>query len=388
MRRRDFLTALGLSVPALHAALAQGGRSPRALVTIFLRGGVDGLSMVQPTGDAALAALRPTLLHRGLELDGFFELHPAMSALAPLYASKQLAIVHAIGQAQPSRSHFEAQDFLESGLAGAKRRDGFLNRALSSVDGDAPFRAVAVQNALPLSLSGDASALAFPSLKDFRIAGGQAAATSFESLYQGAVDEALRTSGREAFEGLDTVKERGLGQLEARNGATYPKSPLGRRLQDLARLVHGEVGLRIGVTEAGGFDTHLAQGADQGQLANKLGDLAQSLAAFATDLGPKLDDVVVVTITEFGRTARENGTRGTDHGTASASFVLGGGLRGGRVVSDWPGLSGGALFEQRDLAATIDVRSLLAECVAGAGIPARPADVFPGFTPRPLGLFG
>lgn len=388
MIRRDFLKALGLSVPALSRALAQGGRSPKSLVTIFLRGGVDGLSMVQPSGDAALAGLRPSLLHRGLPLDGFFTLHPAMQALAPLYAAKQLAVVHAVGQAQPSRSHFEAQDFIESGLAGAKRRDGFLNRALASIESTAPFRAVALQNALPLSLAGDAPALAFPSLKEFRVFGGDAAAATFESLYEGAVDEAMRSSGHEAFDGLDAVKQRGLATLEPRVGASYPKSPLGRRLQDLARLLRADVGLRLGATEAGGFDTHLAQGADQGQLANKLQDLAQALAAFALDLGPKLDDVVVVTLTEFGRTARENGTRGTDHGTASALFVLGGGVQGGRVLSDWPGLSAGKLFEQRDLAVTCDLRSVLVECLSGAGIPARPADVFPGFTPRPLRLFG
>ena len=388
MIRRDFLKALGLSVPALHAALAQSGRSPKTLVTIFLRGGVDGLSMVQPSGDGALTGLRPSLLHRGLTLDGFFTLHPSMSALAPLYSARKLAIVHAVGQAQPSRSHFEAQDFIESGLAGAKRRDGFLNRALASIVSTDPFRAVAVQNALPLSLAGDAPALAFPSLKEFRVFGGEAASATFESLYAGAVDEALRTSGDEAFDGLDAVKQKGLAVMEAANGASYPKSPLGRRLQDLARLVRADVGLRIGATEAGGFDTHLNQGADQGQLGTRLQDLAQSLAAFAIDLGPKLDDVVVVTLTEFGRTARENGTRGTDHGTASAMFVLGGGVQGGRVLADWPGLAPSKLFEQRDLAVTTDLRSVLVECLAGAEVPARPGDVFPGFTARPLRLFG
>ncbi len=389
MNRRDFFKVLGLSFPVLSRALAQGttGR-PKTLVTIFLRGGVDGLSMVQPGGDPTLRVLRPTLLHEALPLDGFFGLHPAMKALLPFYASKQLAIVHAVGQAHPSRSHFEAQDFIESGLAGARRRDGFLNRALASVPGEAPFRAVALQNALPLSLTGDAPALAFPALAQFRVAGGSAAATSFEALYAGAVDEAFCLSGHEAFDGLDAVQERRLATREPQHGAQYPKSPLGNRLADLARLVHADVGLRLGVTETGGFDTHLAQGAGTGPLATRLGELAQALAAFATDLGPKLDDVVVVTMTEFGRTARENGTRGTDHGTASSLFVLGGGVRGGRVVADWPGLAGGQLFEQRDLAVTIDLRSVLLECLAAADVPARPADVFPDFTAKPLRLFG
>jgi uncharacterized protein (DUF1501 family) len=169
-----------------------------------------------------------------------------------------------------------------------------------------------------------------------------------------------------------------------RNGAEYPRGVLGKRLADIARLILADVGLRLGVTETGGFDTHLAQGAGTGQLATRLQELADALAAFATDLGPKLADVVVTTVTEFGRTARANGTRGTDHGTASALFVLGGGVKGGRVVSDWPGLAQDKLFEQRDLAVTTDVRSVLTECLAAADVP--PA-VFPDFTPKRLSLF-
>lgn len=383
MIRRDFLKVLGLSLPALQRALAQSPAG-KTLIVIFLRGGVDGLSMVQPTGDRALAALRPGLIHQGAKLDGFFSLHPAMKGLLPLYATKQLAVLHAVGQANASRSHFEAQDFIESGLAGMKRPDGFLNRALAGVSSDSAFRAVAVQNALPRSLAGDAPALAFPALAQFRVGGGGG---TFESLYAEAVDEALRTSGHEAFESLDTVKSRNLAKQEPQNGAQYPKGALGKRLEDLARLIHADVGLRIGVTEMTGFDTHQGQGADAGQLANRLQELGDSLAAFAMDLGPKLDDVVVVTMTEFGRTARENGTRGTDHGTASASLVLGGGVRGGRVISRWPGVGPGTLFEDRDLAVTTDLRAVLAEAIAAADIPAKPSDVFPDFTPAKLGLF-
>ena len=370
---------------SLERALAQpsAGRT-KTLITIFLRGGVDGLSMVQPTGDRALVSLRPGLIHQGAKLDGFFSLHPAMKNLMPLYAKKQLAVLHAVGQANASRSHFEAQDFIESGLAGMKRPDGFLNRALEGVPSQSAFRAVAVQNALPRSLAGEAPALAFPALAQFRVGGGGA---TFESLYAEAVDEALRTSGNEAFDSLETVKSRNLAKQEPMNGAQYPKGALGKRLADLARLIHADVGLRIGVTEMTGFDTHQGQGADAGQLANRLQELGDSLAAFATDLGPKLDDVVVVTMTEFGRTARENGTKGTDHGTASASFVLGGGVRGGRVISKWLGLAPGKLFEDRDLAVTTDLRSVLAESIAAASIPAKPSDVFPDFIPSKVGLF-
>lgn len=379
MIRRDFLKILGLSIPAFAAT-----RSKKTLITIFLRGGVDGLSMVQPTGDKALASLRPGLIHGGPSLDGFFSLHPAMKNLMPLFEKKQLAVLHAVGQANASRSHFEAQDFIESGLAGMKRPDGFLNRALEVVPGDNAFRAVAVQNALPRSLAGDAPALAFPSLAQFRVGGGGG---TFESLYADAVDEALRTSGNEAFESLGTVKSKNLAKQEPQNGAQYPKGALGKRLADLARLIHADVGLRVGVTEMTGFDTHLNQGSDSGQLANRLTELGDGLAAFATDLGSKLDDVVVVTMTEFGRTARENGTRGTDHGTASASFVLGGGVKGGRVVANWPGLSASKLFENRDLAVTTDLRSVLAEAIAAAEIPAKSSDVFPDFAAARVSLF-
>ena len=388
LSRRMFmrgLAAFGASSTLLSRALAQSGTTGKALVTIFLRGGVDGLSMVPALGDPQLQSLRPTLFVKGLPLNGFFGLHPAMSALLPLYHSKKLAVLHATGQASASRSHFEAQDFLESGDAG-KKHDGFLNRAALAMgpQGDSAFRVVALQNALPRSLSGEAGAVAFPSLKDFRVAGGGANANTFESLYDQAVDDALRTSGQDAFAGMDLIHDKGLGDAPSRNGASYPRSVLGKRLQDIARLIHGEVGLRIAATETGGFDTHLAQGADEGQLATRLKDLGDSLAAFATDLGTKLDDVVVLTVTEFGRTARENGTRGTDHGTASAMFAMGGGVRGGRVIADWPGLAQTRLFENRDLAMTTDVRCVLVEALSAASLP---SNVFPDFTARRVELF-
>lgn len=353
-----------------NRALAQSppAASQKALVVIFLRGGVDGLSMVPPHGDPAYAALRPTLRllppgaggdDAALPLDGQFGLHPAMAALAPLYASQQLAVLHAVGQQSPSRSHFDAQDFLESGLAGQRGPDGWLNRALAQLPlSDSAFRAVAVQNGVPYSLQGAQPVVTFPSLRDFRV--GAANASSFEALYASAVDEALRTRGAEAFTGMSAVK--GLASAAPQHGAVYPQAALGKRLADVGRLIHADVGLRVAVTEAGGFDTHLGQGAGKGQLGAKLRELSDAMAAFAVDLGPeRLNDVCVVTMTEFGRTARENGTRGTDHGTASAMLVLGGGVKGGRVVTRWPGLQGPALVDGRDLRATTDVRAVLAE---------------------------
>jgi len=382
-----------ISRRALMQSLAAFGAAPafaqttsgakKTLVVVFLRGGVDGLSMVPPVGDVAYAGLRPTLkLTTPLTLDATFGLHPAMSALAPLYASKQLAVVHATGLPNSPRSHFEAQDILESGSAGHRAPDGWLNRAGRRLDG-AAFSMVAVQNGLPSSMQGDSSALAFPSLKGFRIGGSDVAAATFESLYAQAVDEALRTSGHEAFDSVSKVKHDGLSERPPENGAVWPKSVLARRLQDIARLIHADVGLHVAATELGGFDTHLAEGAETGQFANKVKELAEALAAFAIDLGPKLADVTLLTMTEFGRTARENGTRGTDHGTASASLVLGGGVLGGRVIADWPGLT--QLHEGRDLKVTTDLRSVMSECLDSVGI--RRVDVFPDFTPTRIGLF-
>lgn len=375
--RRRLIQSLALFGAA--PAFAQPS-SKKTLVIVFLRGGVDGLSMVPPLGDPQYAPLRPSLKVKGLPLDSMFGLHPSMASLESLFRAKQLAIVHATGLPNAPRSHFEAQDFLESGTPGRRAPDGWLNRAGRDLPAS-PFSMVAVQNALPPSMAGDSRALAFPSLKDFRVAGGDVAAATFETLYDQAVDEALRSSGHEAFDSVAKVKHDGLAERAPQNGAVWPKSQLARRLQDITRLVHADVGLSIAATEMGGFDTHLAQ---DGQLSNKLQEVAEALSAFAVDLGPKLADVTLLTMTEFGRTAKENGTRGTDHGTASVSLVLGGGVAGGRVIADWPGLS--QLFEGRDLRSTTDLRSVMSECLDASGI--RRRDVFPDFSPSRLGLFG
>ncbi len=393
------LGAFGVDALQLSRALAQAPARPKTLVALFLRGGVDGLSMVPPVGDPAYAPLRPTLRllapssggdDAAHALDSTFGLHPALEALLPLYRSGRLLALHAVGQANPSRSHFDAQDFLESGTPGRRAESGWLNRALLGLPA-APgaLRAVAVQNGLPVSLQGDAEAVAFPSLQSFKVAGGApAAAQSFEALYAGAVDQALKGAAEDAFSTLGRLQGQGLASASPKNGARYPPGPLGKRLADVARLVHADLGLQLAATEAGGFDTHLGQGAGKGQLATRLKELGLALAAFATDLGDKLDDVLLVTMTEFGRTARENGTRGTDHGTASACFVLGGKVKGGRVLADWPGLSPAQLFEGRDLLATTDVRAVLAAALEGhLGLESLHA-VFPGYRPQKLELFG
>jgi len=400
--RRAFLKSsglaflgLGLSPGFLRRAVAQTTRPRRTLVLVFLRGGADGLSIVPPVGDPAYYAARPTLaLPRAgsdggaLPLDGTFGLHPALAPLLPLWQAGALAAVHAAGLPGATRSHFDAQDFCETGTPGSKStQDGWLNRSLQELPEPSAgaFRAVALQPTLPRALQGAAPAVALDGLERFRLSGNQRL-DSFEGLYAAAVDEALRSTGQEAFEALRAVASPELSRRPPENGAVYGKGPLARRLQDTARLLRAGVGLEVVATEMGGWDTHVAEGTATGQLAARLRELGEALAAFARDLGPRLADVTVAVMTEFGRTVRENGNRGTDHGTASVMLLLGGGVRGGRVYAQWRGLEGPGLFENRDLAIATDVRSVLAEALGATLRPPDMARVFPGFAPARLGL--
>jgi uncharacterized protein (DUF1501 family) len=401
------LAALGTSGFGLPGFLERAARAgapaaKKALVVLFLRGGADGLSVVPPLGDPAYASLRPNLAlapagrgdRSALPLESGWGLHPALAPLLPLWKDGALALVVAAGQPSPSRSHFDAQDYMEAGTPGTRATQGFLNRALEAGTAEPanPFRAVAVQPRLPRSLWGPQPALSVGALDDLQLRGGPAGAVAtptFEALYADAVDRALRDTGGEAFSALHEAASGALSRTQQpQNGAAYPPGPLAQRLRDIARLIHADVGLEIAATEAGGFDTHVQQGAEQGQLANQLRGLGGALAAFAQDLGPKLGDVCVVAMTEFGRTARENGTRGTDHGTASVMLALGGiGIRGGRVHGRWPGLGAAQLYEGRDLAVTTDYRAVLAEVLSRhLRLPAVER-VFPGYAPAPVGLF-
>jgi len=401
--RRFFLKSTGLALLGLgfapgflRRAVAQETRGRRTLVLVFLRGGADGLSLVPPVGDAAYYAARPTLaLPRpgaeggALKLDATFGLHPALSSLLPFWQDGSLAVVHAAGLHGATRSHFDAQDFCETGTPGLKTtQDGWLNRTLQQLPepGAGAFRAVALQGTLPRSLQGAAQAVAVEGLNSFHIS-GKGGLDTFEALYAGAVDQAMRSTGQEAFEALRAAADAELSSSAPQNGAVYGKAPLARRLQDTARLVRAGVGLEVVATEMGGWDTHVGEGGATGQLANRLRELGDALAAFARDLGPRMANVTLVVMTEFGRTVRENGNRGTDHGTASAMLALGGGVRGGRVYGNWRGLDGPGLFENRDLAITIDVRSVLSEALQATLRPPDLAAVFPDFAGPRVGLF-
>ncbi len=357
---------------------AKGFGKKKVLVTIFQRGAVDGLNMVVPYGESEyynlrrnIAIKRPTENGGAIDLDGYFGLHPSMKPFEQLWKDKRLAIVNAAGSPDNTRSHFDAQDYMESGTPGYKgTKDGWLNRVLqtTSKKEESPFRAVAMTQSLPRALYGKAPSVAMTNLSDFSIKAGIYSNNmrgGFEGIYEQNSKDTLSETGKETFEAVNFLKQADPAQYKPENGAVYPATALGRSLQQIAQMIKAGIGLEIAFAEMGGWDTHSNQGnpqnPSQGQLANLLRDFAASIAAFNTDLGKRMDDVVVLTMSEFGRTARENGTRGTDHGHANAMFVLGNSVKGGKVYGDFRGLKSDKLYEGRDLDVTTDFRDVFAE---------------------------
>jgi uncharacterized protein (DUF1501 family) len=302
-----------------------------------------------------------------IDLDGFFGLHPAMNSFKPLWDSKRLAIIHACGSPDNTRSHFDAQDYMESATPGVKSTsDGWLNRYLQSKpDADrSSFRAVSMTRTMPRTLQGRAPAVAMSNLSDFAIRAGKSSANlqgGFEAIYAQRTNDALGGMGRETFEAVNYLKKANPAQYQPENGAQYPRNPFGTSLLQIAQLIKADIGLEVAFTEIGGWDTHVNQGSSRGQLANLLQQFSSGIAALYQDLGQRMDDVVVLTMSEFGRTVRENGNRGTDHGHANAMLVLGNSVRGGKVYGRWPGLKSDQLHEGRDLALTTDFRDVFGE---------------------------
>lgn len=381
---------------AAFASTSQAARTPArpVLVCLFQRGAVDGLNMVVPHGDATYYRERPRIAVPAqdvVDLDGYFGLHPRLAALKPLWDNKSLAAIHAIGSPDATRSHFDAQDYMESGTPGVKATaDGWLNRYCQHdrEHVDTPFRAVAFGPQLPRILAGTAPALAIDDLQAFGLRVPQAAARdrltrAFEELYAGAATGLLSASSQEAFQAVQVLQRVDPAQYQPANGATYPRGRFGKAMLQIAQLIKADVGLQLAFADVTGWDTHVNQGASEGQLAVRLGEFGDSLAAFARDLGERLRDVVVLTMSEFGRTIHENGNAGTDHGHATAMLVLGGPVNGGRVVGRWPGLDVARRFEGRDVAVTTDFRDLFAEILARHLGATHLSAVFPGFTTDP-----
>lgn len=376
---------------AVLAEQTNAAATGRRLVVIFQRGAVDGLSMVVPYKESSYYQMRTSIAiqqQEVLELNGFFGLHPSLAAFKPLYDQGHLAIVHAAGSPSISRSHFDAQDFMESGTPDVKATtDGWLNRALQAEDLAAKrqhtaFRAMALGTQVPRTLQGTLPAIAVSSVADFAVGGKSKAAPglndAFEAMYDESSDSLLRGTGDETFEAVKMMKAADPAQYQPQNGAVYPTTAFGQSMKQIAQLLKANLGVEAAFTDIGGWDTHQNQGNTRGQLADRLKEFSDGIGAFWADMGQDAEHITLVTMSEFGRTARQNGTGGTDHGHANAMFVLGGHVKGGKVYGRWPGLAPEQLNEGRDLVVTTDFRAVLGEA-AYRTLGARNLEVvFPG----------
>jgi uncharacterized protein (DUF1501 family) len=393
--RNSALAVVGTAaIPSFLTRAALGsvesGSKTKRLVVIFQRGAADGLNIVVPHAERAYYAMRPSInipRQEVLDLDGFFGLHPSLASFQPLWNQRHLAIVHAAGSPDPTRSHFDAQDFMESGTPGFKATtDGWLNRTLHSMPPSADqsaFRAIALGPALPRILTGAEPAIAVNNVNDFGVGGRNPnavpIANTFEAMYDQSVDSVLHGTGRETFNAVKMLKAADPSKYKPAPGADYPRGRFADSLKQLAQLMKANLGVQVAFADIGGWDHHVNEGSTQGQIANVLREFSQSLSALWMDLGDLAADTVIVTLSEFGRTARENGNRGTDHGHANVMFVLGGPVKGGKVYGRWPGLDQSELYEGRDLALTTDFRAVLGEAVSRHLGNSRVDQVFPGF---------
>jgi len=422
------LLALGLPpsfVAGAAANLRPGtGRNKKTVVFVFQRGAVDGLSMVVPFGDPAYYDARRSIAipepgpSEGslIDLDGFFGLHPALSPLSDIWSRGELAIVHACGSPHPTRSHFDAQDFMESATPGVKStKDGWLNRLLADNDScdcgrtlddpfahasdhrtgqnqlaSSPLRGISLSADTPRALRGDFDTVAIPDLEQFGVAGGEnrALEDAFERMYRTDDGDLIADAADGSFEAIDVLRYADPLQYRPRANVEYPDADFGRGLKQIAQLIKAGVGVEVAFLDIGGWDTHIAQGGATGQLSNRFRELGSGLRAFYDDLGDLMEDVLVVSMSEFGRTAAENGSGGTDHGHGNCMMVLGGAAAGGQVLGTWPGLDRDQLHQHRDLAITTDFRDVFAE-VAFKHLGAEQLDgVFPGYEVDPTRFAG
>lgn len=385
----------GLPSFLARTASAQPAGKTKTLVCLFQRGAMDGLMACQPIGNESLTKLRPQLLLPAqgetglLSLDGRFGLHPGLQPLHQHFTDGQLAIIHGIGSPNSTRSHFDAQDYMETGIVDRKgAASGWLNRATGLLGHEStPFQSVAMTESTPKSLYGEQPTLSISSLDDFKLkASSKETEDSLEKLYQSATQQALQRRGSEAFEAADVLSAKRYQAYKPANGANYPNSPLGRSLRQIAFLIKSGVGLEIAFAESNGWDTHRGQGKHLGAFARRARDLSDSIHAFWTDLGSYQDRVVLMTMTEFGRTVAQNGSGGTDHGRGSCMFVLGGEVNGGKVYGEVGALTKDSLEDGRDLPVTTDFRRLFAG-VAGQHLKIPTGqELFPRWAGKPMSI--
>jgi uncharacterized protein (DUF1501 family) len=397
----SFLRRTAFGGELLSGAALKGAARGKTLICLFQRGAADALNVVVPHGEAAYYRLRPNLAiprpamtsgpAGAIDLDGFFGLHPSLAPMKPLWDQGILAPIHAVGSPSATRSHFDAQDYMETGTPDMKgTRDGWLNRYLA-VKGTceagcahdakpSPFRAVAMTQQTPRMLEGPAPTIAMNSLDEFSVRATGPAADRLEALYRTGSADVVHAAGGEMFEAVKILKSANPQKYLPQNNAAYPNSQFGTRLKQIAQLIKADVGLEVAFADVGGWDTHVNQGASTGQLAARLDDFAKSIAAMVTDLGDRMSDVTIMTMSEFGRTVRQNGNGGTDHGHASALFVIGGDVKGKKVYGKWPGLEPEQLYEGRDLALTTDFRSVFSEVASKHLGATKMETIFPGFS--------
>lgn len=388
---------LGSKSALAQASFATKPTHDRLLVVVFLRGGADALNLVAPYGDDEYARARPTLSfaaptnskrprgERALELDGFFGLNPALGGLAPAFAEGRLAIVHAVGSGDETRSHFEAMSTMERGLKSqtGPASSGWLARHLGGSPGSgSPLRAVSISRVMPDSLMGATHATAMQSVDELRLVSPELD-PALAKLYSGS-DDAVSAAGRETLQVLRALRKLDPTADRAKTG--YPESPLGKALRDVAFLAKQDLGMEVACVESNGWDSHVAQGLASGWVWEFAKDLGDSLAAFEKDLGGEMSRVTVVVQSEFGRRVAENSGFGTDHGRGGAMLLLGGGVRGGKVFAKWPGLEASRLDGAGDLAVTTDYRDVLAEILAKRMGDERTQELFPGLRPSPPGI--
>ena len=407
IQRRDFLRGAGagfawLSLPGFESRRGHEREPARTLVVLYLRGGIDALNVVVPYRDERYYELRPTLAippDDAIALNGKFGLHPSLRALEPFWRDERLAPILNVGSPHPTRSHFDAQDFMEYAAPGDKTvKDGWLNRFLRLAEPsaedveEAGLRALAMQGLLPRSLRGDYSVLAVPTRS---VLADEEMTDTFQQVYGGASshdemvarDEPVLATGATTLEALRRFREI---TADAEESATtsYPGSKLGRNLRTLSHVIRTGQGLEVAAMDLGGWDTHANQGGITGTMPDLLQDLGDSLAAFMTDLGKALERTLIVTMSEFGRTCAENGNFGTDHGHGGIMLLMGAGVRGGRLHGKWRGLDPGALYEGRDLEVTTDFRDVFREVLRSHLGFDTPRDFFPGYrSSRVKGLF-
>ena len=388
------MVSLGFAPTLLTRTAAAADSERRLLVAIFQRGAADGLNVIVPFGDDEYYKLRPSIAiarpgkaEGALDLDGFFGLHPRMAALKPLWDQGVMAVVHACGSHDATRSHVDAQDYMETATPGVKgTRDGWLNRYLQATGEPSALRGVAVAPQLPRVLQGEAPALALRGVETLDLEDGGSAA---DATPVGPVDTLLGLNAREAFDAMRIVRNATAARYQPAAGVEYPRGAFGDAMQDVARLAKSDVGLEVAFVESTDWDHHVNEGSTDGHLAGRLDDLSRGIAALTRDLGERIASTVIITMSEFGRTAAENSSRGTDDGHGNAMLLIGGPVKGARAYGGWPGLRREQRFEARDLAVTTDFRDVLSEIVTRhLGAPPDAVErVFPGFTPgAPLGI--